>query len=331
MEKKLSVTIPCYNVSEYLNETLDSLIRCRTIDFLDIIIVDDGSKDNTLDIANSYVKQYPDSIRIVAKENGGHGSTINEGLKIAVGKYFAVIDGDDWVDSGIMDELVNYLAKVDTDVVITGHYKNFVTINKEETFGYSENRETEYNIGYAIERNLRFPMTDICYRTKILQDMKLTIQEHTFYVDEEFCTLPFMHVSRIRFFGKGYYHYRIGSPNQSISLANTIKRIDHRIRVFKRIYELTDLRDMASANSTYINNKLIGLAKAILVIYYVKFEKRQEGYKQGELFYTELVKNYPKVSLPCKRMLGILRLFNKFRISASVFENLFNIMKTLKL
>lgn len=119
MEKKLSVTIPCYNVSEYLNETLDSLIRCRTIDFLDIIIVDDGSKDNTLDIANSYVKQYPDSIRIVAKENGGHGSTINEGLKIAVGKYFAVIDGDDWVDSGIMDELVNYLAKVDTDVVIT--------------------------------------------------------------------------------------------------------------------------------------------------------------------------------------------------------------------
>lgn len=88
---------------------------------------------------------------------------------------------------------------------------------------------------------------------------------------------------------------------------------------------------MASANSTYINNKLIGLAKAILVIYYVKFEKRQEGYKQGELFYTELVKNYPKVSLPCKRMLGILRLFNKFRISASVFENLFNIKKTLKI
>lgn len=156
MEKKLSVTIPCYNVSEYLNETLDSLIRCRTIDFLDIIIVDDGSKDNTLDIANSYVKQYPDSIRIVAKENGGHGSTINEGLKIAVGKYFAVIDGDDWVDSGIMDELVNYLAKVDTDVVITGHYKNFVTINKEETFGYSENRETEYNIVF---RSVEQPKT----------------------------------------------------------------------------------------------------------------------------------------------------------------------------
>lgn len=330
MEKILSVTIPCYNVSEYLNETLGSLIRCRTIGFLDIIIVDDGSKDDTLKIADSYVKQYPDSIRVIAKENGGHGSTINAGLKIAVGKYFAVIDGDDWVDSGVMDELVDYLAEVDADVVITGHHKNFVIIDKEETLGYLENRDIEYNIAYIIERNFRFPMTDICYRTKILQDMKLTIQEHTFYVDEEFCTLPFMLVNRIRFFGKGYYHYRIGSPNQSISLANTIKRINHRIRVFKRIYELTDFQDMALANSTYINNKLVGLAKAILVIYYVKFENRQEGYKQGELFYAELMKNYPKISLPCKRMIGILRFFNKFRIPASVFDYFFNIKKTLK-
>ena len=91
--KILSIVVPTYNVEKYLERCIDSLVYDeKVLNDLEILIVNDGSKDNSLQIAKKYEKQYPNTIKVIDKENGGHGSTINAGLKVATGKYFRVID-----------------------------------------------------------------------------------------------------------------------------------------------------------------------------------------------------------------------------------------------
>ena len=98
-EKILTVTIPSYNVEAYLEDCLESFVNSEVMDDIEVLIVNDGSSDNTVKIAQRYVDKYENTFRLINKENGGHGSTINTGVREAKGKYFKVVDGDDWVDT----------------------------------------------------------------------------------------------------------------------------------------------------------------------------------------------------------------------------------------
>ena len=109
MNKALTVIIPAYNVSRYIAQGMDSLLEEPSIlPYLDIIVVNDGSTDDTLDKASKYANMFPESVSVINKENGGHGSGINVGIRAAKGKYFKVLDGDDWVRTDGLKELVNY-------------------------------------------------------------------------------------------------------------------------------------------------------------------------------------------------------------------------------
>lgn len=112
MEKILTITIPSYNVEKYLDETLPHYFDERVLPDIEILIVNDGSKDNTLAIANGYHEKYPESVFVIDKPNGGHGSTINAGIAAARGKYFKVIDADDWVDTESFVKLIDTLKKL---------------------------------------------------------------------------------------------------------------------------------------------------------------------------------------------------------------------------
>ena len=121
MNKILSVVVPTYNVKNYLDRCLLSLTADEhTLRDLDIIIVNDGSLDSSLEIAKRYEKKYSESITVIDKENGGHGSTINTGLKYAIGKYFRVLDSDDWVNTldfkPFIKDLKNFVDYFDTNL-----------------------------------------------------------------------------------------------------------------------------------------------------------------------------------------------------------------------
>ena len=126
MKKILTILIPVYNTEKYIKRCLDSLIDESIIDNIEILIVSDGSKDNSILIAKDYEKKYPNSIKIIEKENGGHGSTINKGLEIATGKYFRVLDSDDWFNTSDFVKLVNYLKNDDSDLVVTNYSQEHV-------------------------------------------------------------------------------------------------------------------------------------------------------------------------------------------------------------
>ena len=105
--KLLTVTIPCYNSQEYMEKSIRSALTGG--DRVEIIIVDDGSKDNTLEIAQKYQAKFPDIIKVVHQENGGHGEAVNTGIRNATGLYFKVLDSDDCLGKKALAQVLDLL------------------------------------------------------------------------------------------------------------------------------------------------------------------------------------------------------------------------------
>lgn len=97
IQKLLTIIVPCYNSEDYMKRCLDSLVRGG--DKVEVIVVDDGSTDTTGKIADQYATNNSSIVKVIHKENGGHGSDVNAGLEAATGRYFKVVDSDDWLIS----------------------------------------------------------------------------------------------------------------------------------------------------------------------------------------------------------------------------------------
>ena len=111
--KYISFAIPCYNSQDYMAHAIESILPGG--EDIEIIIVNDGSKDRTSEIAHEYMEKYPTIIKVVDKENGGHGDAVNSGLMHATGKYFKVVDSDDWVDEDALHKILDVLRHMEED------------------------------------------------------------------------------------------------------------------------------------------------------------------------------------------------------------------------
>ena len=120
--KLLTVSIAAYHVEDYLRETLDSFLIPEVTDQLEVLIVNDGSGEGVNEIAREYEANYPDVFRLIDKENGGHGSTVNRGIEEAAGKYFKTVDGDDYVSAEGLKELLSYLQTAEADLVVNDYH-----------------------------------------------------------------------------------------------------------------------------------------------------------------------------------------------------------------
>lgn len=119
MDRILTITIPAYNAEAFLAQCLDSLLSCEASKETELLVIDDGSTDRTGTIADGYAERYPDIVRVIHKENGGHGSGINTGIAAAGGKYFRVVDSDDTVDPKAYESYLKKLKCIDSDVIVT--------------------------------------------------------------------------------------------------------------------------------------------------------------------------------------------------------------------
>ena len=115
--KILTITVPAYNAEKYLDRCLQSFLVPEILDALEVLVINDGSRDSTSDIASRYVNQYPDTFHLINKKNGGHGSGINCGIAHATGKYFKIVDADDWLNTEVLAQYIGLLRTVDTDIV----------------------------------------------------------------------------------------------------------------------------------------------------------------------------------------------------------------------
>lgn len=235
MEKTLTVSIAAYNVEKYLRQCLESFVCAQDVmEQLEVIVVNDGSADQTKTIAEVFVNKYPDTFVLVDKQNGGYGSTINASLKIARGAYYRTVDGDDWVKTDSFESYVRKLRNCDSDLVITKflRVRDDTGETQEETYGlcYDETTESFDNF-LKNELSGSLTMHSMTFRTKLLVEHGITITEHCYYTDTELVRKPIPFIDTVTKIDETVYMYRIGREGQSVSMKSTLKHMDQSIHV----------------------------------------------------------------------------------------------------
>ena len=216
-KKLLTVSIASYNVENYINETVNSLVVSdEYFDKMEIIIVNDGSSDLTSALSHDLAKKYPNTVRVLDKENGGYGSTINASLAAANGKYYKLLDGDDWFDTKEVPGFMDYLEKCEADIVVSPYYKvrksDYLIDNHREIPPEAEIIES------LPVKNRFFAMHEIAVKTNVLRSCGRPVTEHCFYTDTEFVLFCFTAADTIARYPRPIYRYRLGLDGQSVSL-----------------------------------------------------------------------------------------------------------------
>lgn len=248
-EKILSVVIPSYNSKLYLDKCIRSLIVEDRMDQLDIIVVNDGSTDGSELICQEYIDRYPDSVILVNKENGGHGSAINAGSAIARGRYMKVLDADDWFNTESIPKFLDILQDATADVVLTCHHTINVSTGEIKNWRcFPDEPGQEYTMEEIMgrwkdfDRSLTFH--GITYRTEFYKEKGVSLAEKVFYEDHEYATYPCCVAKKVMPLDLFIYEYRIGDVSQSVSAENQLKRIDHTkmviVKMIKNREHITD-------------------------------------------------------------------------------------------
>lgn len=299
VRKYITFTVPCYNSQDYMGRCIESLLTGG--DDVEIIIVDDGSTDSTGEIADYYERLYPNIVRAVHKENGGHGSGVNRGLELANGIFFKVVDSDDWLDeeayrrllnrikrfcmmkeagymSGIPDMFVcNYIYDhLDEGTCHVVHYRNvFPTEEMCDWNDIGRFHASQYLIMHAL-----------LFRTALLRSADVILPEHTFYVDNIFAYKPLPHVRHIYYMDIGLYHYYIGREDQSVNEKVLMSRIDQQIKVTKIVFRcvnLNEVRDRYPKLAEYMCRN-ISIMMAISSIHLLLINSKEAYGKRRQLW-----------------------------------------------
>ncbi|WP_407307025.1 glycosyltransferase family 2 protein [Desulfosporosinus sp. SB140] len=236
--KIITFTVPCYNSAAYMKRCIDTLLPCGND--AEVIIVNDGSTDDTGTIADKYAEQYPDIIRVIHQENGGHGEAVNTGIKNASGLYFKVVDSDDWIDGPGMIEVLQTLKTLvgdnsAPDMMVCNYVYEKLLDGTRHVINYSNVFPRNQMFGWDDMKRFApwkyLLMHSLIYRTKLLHECDLKLPKHTFYVDNIFAYQPLPFVKAIYYLDVDLYHYFIGREDQSVNESVMLKRIDQQLQV----------------------------------------------------------------------------------------------------
>lgn len=286
--KTLTVAVPCYNSQDYMRRAIEPLLICEND--IEILIIDDGSKDGTGEIGDRLEEEYPATIRCIHQENGGHGEAVNTGLKNASGKYFKVLDSDDWFDEAALVKVIKTLKSLDQDVdmMICNYVYDKPSKNSQKPIRYSnafpENKIFRwYDVKYFYpSQNLL--MHSIIYRTEVLRKSGLVLPKHTFYVDNLFVYEPIPFVETMYYLNVDLYHYFIGREDQSVNEEVMIKRIDQQIAVNKRMITAIDIDHLKSRKMRKYLIKYLSMISTVTTVLLVKSGTEENLKKRDDLW-----------------------------------------------
>lgn len=325
--KVLSLIVPSYNSERFLDKVISSFLHPEVIDKLDIIIVNDGSKDETPEIAKKYCDNYPNSVRLINQENKGHGGALNTGCAAAVGKYLKVVDADDWVETENLPEFIGLLEDCVSDVVLTHHHtvdisngeiKNWKSY--PEQFGRSYTMEEIMGQWKNFDRSLTFH--GITYCTEFYRRFGIQLSEHVFYEDHEFATFPCCMARSITPFDMFIYDYRIGDVQQSVSDANQLKRLGHTETVLSRLREEYSKLPIETEDAAreYVCKKtqvlLLSYLVTVMLVEKDKHAGREKAKAMMELFRCHM----PKTWEGARKQYGVFRMLNRLHVSKKQFD-----------
>ena len=257
--KLITFTVPCYNSAAYMDHCIETLLTAG--EDAEIILVDDGSKDDTGKIADSYAEKYPTIVRVIHQENGGHGEGVNQGIRNATGVYFKVVDSDDWLDTDalqkVLAELRAHLNDAEPlDLMMANYVYEHVEDNTQRVMDYRNVFPRNKVFGWDQIGRFRpsqyLLMHSVIYRTQLLRDCDLELPKHTFYVDNIFVYQPLPYVKNIYYLDVDLYRYFIGRADQSVNEKVMVTRVDQQLRVTYHMIRSHDLRKV------YAEHKKLG-------------------------------------------------------------------------
>lgn len=236
--KYITVAVPCYNSESYMEHSINTLL-CAKND-IEIIIINDGSKDNTGAIADEYASKYPETVRVIHQENGGHGEGVNQGLKNALGLYYKVVDSDDWVNEEAFIELVetiklHYSQNTLPDIYVCNyvyeHASDQTTYTMKYDNAFPEREFFTWNDMKRFKISQCLMMHSVFFRTEFLKEVYVPLPKHTFFVDNLYMYNPLPFAKSLYYMNIDLYRYFIGREDQSVNEKMVIKRIDQQMYV----------------------------------------------------------------------------------------------------
>lgn len=289
--KLISFTVPCYNSQDYMRNCIDTLLTGG--EDAEIIIVNDGSKDDTINIAREYESKYPSIVRVVDKENGGHGSGVNAGVREATGLYFKVVDSDDKLDTDALAKLLDIVrghvaAGTLPDLYITNFIYDHASDGTRHVSSYEKKMPEGRIIGWEDVKPFKYShmllMHSLMYKLDVLRASDTVLPEKTFYVDNLFAYKPLPFVKTIYYANLDLYKYFIGRDDQSVNKKNFIKRYDQQTRVMLCMvdaYSLDEIKKMSKGLRKYMWHALeVIMMNTMYFIGAVCDKDRKKTYKE---------------------------------------------------
>lgn len=268
---------------------------------VEIIVVDDGSKDRTYEIARQYAEKYPTIVRAVTKENGGHGDAVNCGLDHATGKYFKVVDSDDWVDEEALQKIIAAIKSFDeqdetVDMIVSNYVYEKVGMEHKKVIRYDNVFPEEEIITWDKMGRFRLDqyilMHSVMYRTDMLKLCQLRLPKHTFYVDNIYVYYPLPYVRNLYYINVDFYRYFIGRSDQSVNEKVMIGRIDQQIFVNKTMINMYELKMIQSKKLRKYMLNYLAIMMTVSSILCIRSKKKENLEKKKELWQFLKKKDY---------------------------------------
>lgn len=295
--KLLTAAIPCYNSASYMGHAIETLLSGG--DEMEIIIVNDGSTDDTEKIGLEYQRKYPDIIRVISQENGGHGEAVNTGLANASGLYFKVVDSDDWVNERALRQVLDTLKELiadgnSPDLFLANYVYEKVDAKKKKVINYNWALPKEQIFTWDdimhFKQSQNILMHSTIYRTKLLKDCGIRLPKHTFYVDNIFVYQPLPYVKTLFYTDVNLYRYFIGRSDQSVNEQVMIRRIDQQLRITKIMIESHNLLQVKSRKLRNYMIKYLSMMMVICSVFLIKEGSEESLAKKQDLW--DYLKNY---------------------------------------
>ena len=309
--KILTIAIPSYNSMDYMRNCIESLLPGG--EDVEILIVDDGSKDETPAIADEYEAKYPGIIRAIHQENGGHGEAVNAGLRNATGFFYKVVDSDDWVDAEAYQKILDFLKEAvkeeePLDMLLSNYVYEKVGAKHKKVIQYHsilpENRYFGWEEIGHFHASQNILMHSVIYRTELLRSFQFELPKHTFYVDNIFVYNPLPFVKKMYYVNADLYRYFIGRDDQSVNEKVMIGRIDQQIKVNKLMIDAYDLTKIKNKKLRDYMVKYLTMMMTVSSVFLIKEGSEESLQKREELW--EYLKNKNKI---------MYRMINKMALS----------------
>lgn len=246
--KLLSIVVPSYKSQDYLNKALESVTDLNDAR-IELLVVDDGSKDETFAVAKHYQEQFPNIVVAIHQENKGHDGAINTGLQHATGKYFKVLDSDDWLNEEALNRVMDTLTEFENnqqtvEVLFTNYVYEQEGAEAQKVVRYRyifpENKIFQWGDTRPFPTGKYLMIHSIIYQSQALKISSLQLPEHTFYVDNLFVYVPLTKMTTMYYLNVDFYRYFIGRDDQSINEKVMMKRIEQQIKVNKLLIDSND-------------------------------------------------------------------------------------------